>query len=166
MDSLTPPARGNGVPPAALAFGIPALVLSGLIVAIAIASMGGLVPTARDYQLTLAEAAALHDVAEIVRLVRRGGDPRAPAPVRAGMIGEGSMMLTPMAAAILERRVDVMALLADVGARIRPDEFAQYWCLAQARGDSAVVAAVESQTPRVPPVDCSATATALDEPKE
>ena len=166
MDPLTPHARGNTAAPAALALGIPALVLSGVIVAVAFASMGGLVPTARDYQLTLAEAAALHDVAEIVRLVRRGGDPRAPAPVRAGMIGEGSMMLTPMAAAILEHRVDVMALLADVGARIRPDEFAHYWCLARARGDSAVVAAVESQTPRAPSVDCSAAPTALDEPNE
>ena len=166
MDPLTRRGRGHDVPPAALALGIPALVLSGAIIAMAIASMGGLVPTARDYQLTMAEAAALHDVAEIVRIVRRGGDPRAPAPVRAGLIGEGPMMLTPMAAAILERRVDVMALLADVGARIRPDEFAQYWCLAQTRGDSAVVAAVESQTPRAPSVDCSSMPTALDEPNE
>jgi hypothetical protein len=166
MDSLTPHASGNAAPPAALALGLPAVVLSGVIIAVAIASIGGLVPTARDYQLTLAEAAALHDVAEIVRLVRRGGDPRAPAAVRAGMIGEDAMMLTPMAAAILERRADVIALLADVGARIRPDEFAQYWCLAHARGDGAVVAAVEAQTPRAPSVDCSSIPTAAGEPNE
>jgi hypothetical protein len=162
MDPLTSGRRASA--PAALALGLPGVMLSFAIVVAAAASAGGLLPRARDYQVTLAEAAALHDLAEIVRLVRAGDDPRQAAPVRAGVIREQPMMLTPMAAAILERRVDVIALLADVGARIRADEFGQYWCLAQARGDAAVIAAVESQVAQPPPVDCSTTVTPPDEP--
>jgi len=155
MDSLMRGVRESTPAPAAVVLGLPGVLLACCILVLAMASAAGLVPTAKDYQLTLAEAAALHDIAEIVRLVRSGADPRQPAPVRAGMIREERMVVTPMTAAILERRVDVIAILADVGARIRPDEVAQYWCLAQARGDTAVLAAVEAQAPRPANIDCS-----------
>lgn len=94
-----------------------------------------------------------------------GGDPRALARVRAGIIGDGELTLTPMEAAIMKRRTGVMSLLVDVGAGIRPDEFAHYWCLAKRRHDLRVVADVESQVPRPRSVDCSAVR-ALDERDE
>jgi hypothetical protein len=153
MDSLTA-GGNNAISPVALALGLPGVILSLAIVGAAAVSAGG-GANLYDHELTLAEAAALHDTAEIVRLVRAGHDPRQAAAVRAGVIREQPMVLTPMEAAILERRVDVIALLADVGAAIRADEFARYWCLAQARGDAAVIAAVESQVPQPAPVDCS-----------
>jgi hypothetical protein len=140
---------------AAVALGAPGLVLSCAIVAAAMTSVAGLAPPAHEYQLTLAEAAALHDIAEIVRLVRQGHDPRQPAVVRAGILRDRPMTLTPMAAAILARRVDAIDVLAAKGGGIRGDEFPQYWCLAQSRGDAAVIAAVETQVPLAAPVDCS-----------
>jgi hypothetical protein len=147
----------------AVVLGLPGVILACSIVVLAVASAAGLAPTAGDYQLTLAEAAALHDIAEIVRLVRTGADPRQPAPVRAGILREQRMVVTPMTAAILERRVDVIAVLADVGARIRAEELPQYWCLAKVRGDAAVLAAIEAQAPPPANIDCP---TALRPPGE
>ena len=162
MDPLTSGGRDAPLSPAALALGFPGLLLSLAIVVAAAALLGGVTPNLQAHQLTLPEAAALHDVAEIVRLVRAGHDPRQAATVRAGIIREQPMMLTPMAAAILERRVDVIALLADVGAAVRPEEFPHYWCLAQAQGDGAVLAAIESQVPAPGPIQCPVAPTLLD----
>ena len=166
MVPLTAEARAGAVHRAALALGAPGLVLSCAIVTAAVASVVGLAPPAHDYQLTLAEAAALHDIAEIVRLVRQGHDPRQLAVVRAGIIRDRPMTLTPMTAAILERRVDVIDVLAAQGGKIHVDEFPQYWCLAQSRGDPAVIAAVEAQVSRTVPVDCSTVKTLLDPPND
>jgi hypothetical protein len=166
VDSLNAPTRAGAERWLVLALGLPGVLLACGIVVLAGLSAAGLVPFARDQQLTLAEAAALRDRAEIVRLIRRGGDPRALARVRAGIIGNGELTLTPMEAAIMKRRTEVMSVLVDVGAGIRPDEFAHYWCLAKKRHDPRVVAAVESQVPRPRSVDCSAVRTALDERDE
>jgi hypothetical protein len=138
------------------------MVLSCAIVAAAVASVAGLAPAAPDHQLTLAEAAALHDIAEVVRLVRQGHDPREPAVVRAGILRDRPLTLTPMAASILARRVDSIDVLVAQGGGIPADEFPQYWCLAQSGGDAAVLAAVQAQVPRTAPVDCSTVQTLLD----
>jgi hypothetical protein len=71
-----------------------------------------------------------------------------------------------MAAAILGRRVDAIDALVAQGGRIRADEFPQYWCLAQSRGDPAVIAAVEAQVPDTGPLDCSTVPTLDDSPSD
>jgi hypothetical protein len=66
--------------------------------------------------LTLPEAAGLRDNGEVVRLIATGADPDAAGPVRAGFVHNDEKVLTPLEAAVGDRRADMVLLLLDNGA--------------------------------------------------
>ena len=105
--------------------------------------------------LTLAEAAALHDEAEILRLVRAGADPNLPVSVRPGVLRSIGYTMTPLEAAIAERRVEILELLVELGAVVDTRNFASLWCFAQTRNDTDVSAFLEARVPQHPAVDCA-----------
>lgn len=110
--------------------------------------------------LTLAEAAGLRDRAAILRLVRRGVDPNAPAHVRRDVLRSPEYTMTPLEAAIASRRADIMLFLTQLGAVIDEKNYSVFWCFAQVAGDDEVIAFLEARRPGADPSDCSSVSTA------
>lgn len=149
----------------AFAVGLPALLLIAGMVATAALSAAGRLPFARDPRLTLAEAAALQDGGEIERLLRRGADPEQAARVRAGIIRDVDMTMTPLEAAVIEDHPDVVDLLVREGATIDARNFAALWCLAQPHQDEVMLRFLQRWAAPSVPRDCSRVRTVLDEPQ-
>lgn len=82
--------------------------------------------------LTLPEAAALRDNAEVVRLIGLGGDIDAPGPVRPGISRDEALVLTPLEAATGSRRADMVLLLLEQGAALPPETWTRLSCIAAA----------------------------------
>lgn len=76
----------------------------------------------------LAEAAAFRDGGAIVRRVRAGEDPSAPAEVRPGVISSTPLRLSPFEVAARERREEILRLLAHVGASPGAAVWTKAWC--------------------------------------
>ena len=148
------------------AVGIPALLLIGGMVVLAVLSANGRIAFARDQRLTLAEAAALEDSGEIVRLLRRGADPAEPSRVRAGIIRDVDMTMTPLEAAVIQDHPDAADLLVREGAPIDARNFAALWCLAQPRQDDMMLRFLQRRAAPSLPRDCSRVRTVLDEPRD
>lgn len=68
--------------------------------------------------LNLAEAAALKDLGTIQRLIWDGADPNAPVRVRAGILHDDEMVLTPLEASVGTRTPLAMQFLLANGARM------------------------------------------------
>jgi hypothetical protein len=66
--------------------------------------------------LTLSEAAAVRDHAEVVRLIEAGHDPNRRWPVRAGLLDGAAQMISPLEAAVRIRRLSLVELLMRSGA--------------------------------------------------
>ena len=142
-----------------------ALALPGaaLIVATAVMLAGlpfGVDPLWRVEPLTLAEAAALRDNGEVVRLIEAGADPNAPGTVRAEFLRNDPLTITPLEAAVGSDRVDIMEVLLEHGARLDPATWNRLMCFAtaieadesralleQRRPDGASLACDHVQTP-------------------
>ena len=93
--------------------------------------------------LNVAEAAAVRDHAEVVRLIRRGEDPNARFAVRAELIdGEGHQM-TPLEAAVEIRRLELVKLLVRHGARVTPESRSLLSARAAALGAPDIVQYLE-----------------------
>ena len=133
------PTRASSVPIEA-ALAIPAMLWLVAAVAVMVVSISGSagIPSA---SMTLSEAAALRDRAELVRLIGEGADVEARARVRGGIIREQEYMLTPLEAATVMRRDDVLQLLVAEGARLNDETFSVLYCLASLSGfdDTAAV---------------------------
>ena len=86
----------------------------------------------RHEPLTLAEAAALRDTGEIVRLISRGEDPNAAGMVRAEFLRHDAAIVTPLEAAVAVDRLDVLEVLLDNGATLDAATWARLTCFAAA----------------------------------
>ncbi len=95
--------------PAVLGLAAAAVVVGGLF---------GWHPLWSEPDLTLAEAAALKDRGTMRRLLRAGADPNAPGRVRAGVLKDDELVLTPLEASVGTRTPDAMRLLLANGARL------------------------------------------------
>ena len=72
-----------------------------------------------DPHMTVSEAAGLASSGEVVRLVtHERQDPSQAWPVRDGILG-GAQTVTPLEAAVATRRLEMVRVLLDVGARPR-----------------------------------------------
>ena len=115
----------------------------GVIFASAIlvaAGFAGYTPLVAPPDLTLSEAAAIRDEAEVVRQIGEGANPNGSALVRRGMLSDGDYMLTPLEAAVASRHVEIVRLLLREGAELNGPNFQTLYCLAQeAHADDVVV---------------------------
>lgn len=66
--------------------------------------------------LTLSEAAALRDGGEVAKLLADGHDPNARYPIRAGFLVDDAVELTPVEAAQLADRPEIVQILVHAGA--------------------------------------------------
>jgi hypothetical protein len=116
---------------------VAALAVPGtlLILATAVMLLGlpfGIDPLWRVEPLTLAEAAALRDNGEVVRLIHAGGNPNAPATVRAEFLRNDPLTITPLEAAVGSDRPDMIEVLLENGASLDAATWTQLMCFATA----------------------------------
>ena len=143
-----------------IAVAIPGTVLTLATALMLIGLPFGLDPLWRVEPLTLAEAAALRDNGEVVRLIEAGADPNAPATVRAEFLRNDALTVTPLEAAVGSDRVDIAQVLLDHGARLDAATWTRLMCFATAieadesqsfleplRPDGASLACDHVQTP-------------------
>jgi hypothetical protein len=97
--------------------------------------------------LNLSEAALAADTAQVARLIEEGQDVNARRPIRLGASGPDVPLLTPLEAAVSERRPELVTFLVGRGARPDAATLPRLWCDAVAGGDRDVIAALEPVRP-------------------
>jgi ankyrin repeat protein len=114
-------------------------------------------PAIAGVDVTLAEAAMLADHADVVRLVRAGADPNAPARVRAGTLDFSEHVMTPLEAAARSRQSGIVQLLLDSGARMTATSYPRLWCSAnRVPNNGAVISFLDLHRPgEVSSIDCA-----------
>ncbi len=135
--------------PAVLGLAAAAVVVGGLF---------GWHPLWSEPDLTLAEAAALKDRGTMRRLLRAGADPNAPGRVRAGVLKDDELVLTPLEASVGTRTPDAMRLLLANGARLDARARAVVYCLAEKDEAREILDFLSQGAPPAPP-DCAHVAT-------
>lgn len=105
--------------------------------------------------MTLTEATAVASHADAERLLRGGADPNAPSRLRAGLVRNPAMTITPLEAATASIRNGPVQMLVGRGARIDDTNYAVLWCAALARRNRDMARFLESQRPNHAPVDCA-----------
>lgn len=139
----------------ALAAGMPGLALGVCFVLLLIARAAGLPPVQSGRTVTLAEAAALEDEADIVRLTHIGADPNAPSLVRRTRLRGVYQTMTPLEASVTTRHVGVMQLLVASGAVIDERNFSVLWCFATQRRNEDVLTFLRTRPPSRFQPDCA-----------
>ena len=122
----------------------------GLALVVLLALVGqqlGVAPFVPGRTVTLAEAAALEDEADIVRLVGAGADPNAPSFVRRTRLRAVHRAMTPLEAAAGTRHASVVQVLLEAGARIDARNFPQLWCAAETARSDEVLALLRKHQP-------------------
>src|SRR5688500_142346 len=122
-----------------VAFALPGALL---ILGTAVMLLGlafGIDPLWRVEPLTLAEAAALRDDGQDVRLIHAGENPNAPTTVRAELLRNDPLTLTPLEAAAGSDRPDISEVLLEHGPILAAATWTRVVCLATAiEADEAV----------------------------
>lgn len=134
---------------------LPGLLLAAVAVVVVAVGFRAFEP---DPALTLPEAAALRDSADVVLLVRQGADPNASAAVRPTVFRSRTGTMTPLEAAVAARHIETARLLIDLGASVRDDNFERLFCLATRSRIDDLIALVETRLPGHGAVDCEAAA--------
>ena len=94
-------------------------------------------------ELNLAEAAAVRDHAEVVRLIEAGHDPNRKWPIAPDVIDSSAHEMTPLEAAISIRRLELVQLLLRHGARVTAGDRANLVERARAAGAPDIVTFLE-----------------------
>lgn len=129
------------------------LVLTGTIVA---ASIAGHPLFEGPSDLTLAEAAALRDHAELLRLIQSGADPDVQAAVRPGLVRRNVPLLTPLEAAIGEHHPETVEFLIEHGAHVTTANVSRLMCFAAQEHQEDAIELLRSRAPVAPAPDCGA----------
>ena len=90
----------------------------------------GIDPLWRVEPLTLSEAAALRDNGEVVRLIDAGEDPNKAGAVRAELLRNDALVVTPLEAAVGIDRPDIIEVLLDNGAVLDAMTWTHLMCFA------------------------------------
>lgn len=120
-----------------------------LLLAMAVVLVVGVPPVRELFWPTpdanAAEAAVLDDMARIRLLADTGADLRAPLPVRPGLLDVAApALMTPLEAAVRAGHSDAFNLVLELGATPTAGDAARLRCLAQQRGDTAIVERLSS----------------------
>jgi len=134
---------------------LPGLLLAAVAVIVVAAGFRAFEP---EPALTLSEAAALRDNADVVLLIREGADPNAPAAVRPAVLRSRTGVMTPLEAAVTARHIETAGLLMDLGASVRDDNFERLFCLATRSRIDDLITLITARLPDHGPVDCEAVA--------
>lgn len=139
------------LPGAALALGTAIMMLGAI---------NGSPPWWRVDPVNISEAAALRDRATVVRMMAAGEDPYVRHEIRADLVFNDRVELTPLEAGIATHRSEIVDIIL-FSARTPPDgtAWAHLRCLAQLEGDDDVTEVVDRYRPE------SATAPTCDDVK-
>jgi ankyrin repeat protein len=125
---------------------IPSLAAVGFCGAVLGATAFGYTPTFwQGGPLTLAEAAALRDQGEVARLIEAGADPNAEYALRPDVLAVSRA--TPLEAAVLARRAEVVQLLMREGAVVDERSWHHLHCVAVEIGENDVIGAIDAHRP-------------------
>jgi hypothetical protein len=120
---------GNAAAVRALA--IPGCVLIALLAAALLLVPFDGHPLWRPPELNLAEAAAVRDAGEIVRLIEAADDPNEIREVRPGLLAAQAVRVTPLEAAVAAKDVEIARVLLVHGARMDADTWNRLRCSAE-----------------------------------
>lgn len=93
--------------------------------------------------VTLSEAVATGNYAEVVAQIERGIDPNVPADVRAELLTDDPIRLTPLQAAVWGRNALMARLLLEHGVVVGPTAVAVLKCINAENGSDEVRAVLE-----------------------
>jgi hypothetical protein len=136
---------------AALAVGVPPLVLAAATVAVLVLAAFGVHPLWPRNRLTLPEAAITSNDAAIARLVMAGADPNAQDWMR---IDNGERSMTPLEAAIHSREARTLRTMLKLGAALEGDAGRRAVCLARVRAPHLLPILEAHGAPTVDPQAC------------
>lgn len=80
-------------------------------------------------EVSLSEAVATGNYAELVRLLENGADPTRDSPIRAPLLASQAVVATPLEAAVFGRNATMMQLLLARGAVVTPTIAERLKCL-------------------------------------
>ena len=125
---------------------IPPLAAVAFCGAVFGAALFGYTPTFwQGGALTLAEAAALRDQAEVARLIEAGADPNIEYALRPDVLAVSRA--TPLEAAVLARRPEIVQLLMHEGAAVDERGWHRLHCIAADIGEDDVIEAIDAYRP-------------------
>ena len=130
----------------ALCAAVPSLAAVGFCGAVLGAAAFGYTPTFwQGGPLTLAEAAALRDQGEVARLIEAGADPNGEYALRPDVLAVSRA--TPLEAAVLARRAEIVQLLMHEGAAMDERSWRHLHCVAAEIGQHDVIDAIDAYRP-------------------
>jgi hypothetical protein len=124
----------GSLPVAAVAF--PGALLAAASLGMLMMAVVDVHPMWKTESLNMSEAAALRDAATVFQLVRAGESPSERRHIRAGLLFERSVSLTPLEAAIAAGRSEIVGLLLEVGEGVSRAEWIRARCLAASVRDA------------------------------
>jgi hypothetical protein len=143
---------------ASLAVGLPGVVLALGTAVMMLGAINDSPPWWRVDPVNMSEAAALRDQATVVAMMANGEDPYVRREIRADLVFNNRVELTPIEAGIAAHRSEIVDIIL-FSARTPPDgtAWAYLRCLAQLEGDEDVTEVVDRYRPQ------SATTPACDD---
>ena len=137
---------------ARIALAIPGcLVLAGLAIGLVLALFDRH-PIWPRQRLNLSEAAAVRDVAEIVRLIESSEDPDAARDVRPGLLADTAVRATPLEAAVAMRDPEIARVLLANGAVMDAPVWTRLRCAADGE---EMTAYLDRRRPAKAIMDCT-----------
>lgn len=113
---------------------LPGLVLAAWSALLMLGAVIGSHPLWRVEPLNLSEAAAMRDEATVVQLIANGEDPYARRQVRADLLFNDRVELTPIEAAIAGGRTEIVEIILFSSPRPAPAEWTRLRCLSDLEG--------------------------------
>jgi hypothetical protein len=150
MSTGSSDARPAGV----LVFAVPPVLVAAAAVLLVVLGAFGRNPFWAPDDLTMAEAAALRDQAAVAVLARAGVDPSARMRVRAGILGNADLELTPAEAAVMADRTEILDVLLANGLRLDPETGGALLCRARASDSEETLRYLEERFPAAVGLPC------------
>jgi hypothetical protein len=148
----------GSLPVAAVA--LPGALLAAASLGMLMMAVADVHPMWKTASLNMSEAAALRDAATVFRLARAGESSSERRHVRAGLLFDRSVRLTPLEAAIAAGRSEIVGLLLEVGDGVSRAEWSRARCLAASVRDAETERVLDAYDPAHTPeagqnVDCT-----------
>jgi len=128
-----------------VALALPGTLLAGVLTIHMVMALGAAHPMWREQPVNISEAAALHDAATVLRLMRQGATATDRHLVRAGLLFDRAVALTPLEAAIAAGRGEVVDVVLAASMPVEWNTWQHAKCLAA--GDQEVDGVVDAYRP-------------------